>query len=436
MLLSVLTFASCIKTEEVETTPECAIKTFSIGDIKSEVRIKRDGKSDTIVTRTISGASIYFRIDQVNGIITTTDSIASWANLSNIKPSFTANGNVFLHTAEDGNYKLIVSGSDSINMEKPVELYAVATNGISFKSYTVSIKKSSTDTNEFNWNKSVTNFNVQNDFNTLTLDNNVYVFFKNNEGNVNVTYSSAISNLKTWSNPININADIDYSSVTIFNDEFYALSTDGYIYKAEDKSAMDNWTKVSEKKFARLLSADKYYIYAFDGYEILSSNDLHNWTSNGKSDIDMLPNKCTDYYSYTSKTNPDIEVSMMCGINDNNKEYCNSWYKVSSKDEDINQNWMYIQITKDNPYGLPLFTDMSSALYKSSIYAIGINPKTNAYEYLYRSDDNGITWKPLTSSYKLPSDLDAQKGSARLVCANNKIWIIQKGGNIWSGTIK
>lgn len=436
MLFSVLTITSCIKTEEVETTPECAIKTFSIGDIKSDVKIKRNGLSDTIVTRTISGSSIYFNIDQINGIITTTDSIASWANLSSIKPSYTANGNVFLHTPEDGNYKYIVSGSDSINMEKPVELYAVATDGISFKKYIVSIKKSKTETDEFNWIKPANNFNVNYDFNILNLGDNVYAFFKNNDGKVNVTIASAVNDLKTWSSPKNINADIDYASVVIFNDEFYALSTDGYIYKAEDKQTIETWKKVSEKKFARLLSADKYYIYAYDGLEILSSNDLNNWTSNGNSDIDMLPNKCVDYYSYTSKTNPDMEISMMCGICDNNKDNSTAWYKVSSKDEDVNQNWMYIQITKDNEYGLPSFTDMSSTIYKGSIYAIGINSKTNTYEQLYRSDDNGITWKAQTTSFKLPDDLDAQKGSARLVCANNKIWIIQKGGNIWGGTIK
>lgn len=436
IIFSVLTFTSCIKTEEVETTPECAINTFSIGDIKSQVKIKREGLSDTTVTRIISGSSVYFNIDQINGIITTVDSIASWADLSKIKPSFTANGIVYARIAGEENFYHLTSGADSLSIEKPLELFVIASNGVSKKNYTVSIKKSTTDNDDLKWNKTISNLSVENDFKTFALNNNIYAFSKRTDAKTYVTYSSVQNKLVSWSTPVSVDADIDYSSVTIFNGEFYALSADKYIYKAQDSNNPISWNKVSEKKFTQLLSADKYYIYATDGYEILSSTDLQNWTSNGSNDIDMLPNRCVNYHSYTSKTNPNIEISTMCGISDNNTVHGTSWYKISSNDEDINQNWMYIQITKDNPYGLPLFKDMSSTYYNGNIYAIGIDSNTDKYQYLYKSSDNGITWKAMTTSYVLPTDIDASAGIARIVTANDKVWIIQKGGNIWSGTIK
>lgn len=435
LLFSVLTFASCIKSEEIETTSECAITSFSIGDIKTGVTVHREGKSDTIITRTISGSSIHFNIDQLNGVITTVDSIASWADLSKIKPSFSAIGNVSYFNKDNNSYLFLTSGADSINLEKPVEFFVAATDGVSFKKYTVSIKKSSIDVDTIVWKTNTNNFASNDDYKIIIRNNSVYAFCKDNEGHNYVKKSSASDNLNKWSNAEYLSgADIDYSSVILFKDEFFALSTEGYIFKASDNSNPTTWIKVSDKQFTRLMAADKYYIYALADNNIMASADLQNWNVEGSDNIDMLPTSCIESYSNESNTNANLQIVTMSGVSANGK-YTPVWYKVSAQDEDVNQNWMYIQITNDNIYGLPKFKEMSYTQYNNSLYAIGLEEKTNSYQYIYRSDDNGITWK-VQKKYPLPTEMNKKSGKATIFALDGKLWIIQKGGNIWSGTIK
>ena len=72
--------------------------------------------------------------------------------------------------------------------------------------------------------------------------------------------------------------------------------------------------------------------------------------------------------------------------------------------------------------------------YDGALFAIGTTE--GKYEYLYRSDDCGITWYPQTQLYPLPEELDATNGIASIVAVNNQLWIIQENGNVWEGSIQ
>ena len=438
LLFAGLTLCACMNSDEIETTPECAITAFSVGNISTQVTVHRTDDTDTVTTKVIDGSSIYFNIDQLKGIITTVDSLPKWVSLEKVVPSFTANGTVYCRQDGDTLFYQLTSGSDSISFEKPVEMISVATDGVSLKRYTVSINRSSYDLDTLEWDAITTDFNVSEDFKAIETDGHVFVFYEE-DGNVKYTYAKTSDNLSSWTEPVTVQGgDIDYASIMTFGDDFYALGKDGMIYKAVQQNRPDNWEKTGEKTFSRLLATDKYYIYAFDGSDIVGSTNLETWTTCGGENVDMLPTEDIHAFSYESKTNSDIHIAMMCGLSEGNSKYGVSWYKVSSLDEDINQNWMYIQVTNDNPYGLPRFKDMSVTMYDGSLFAIGIAPNVSpdTYRYLYRSDDNGITWHPQKEKYTLPEGLDAANGKAEIVSADGKLWIIQKGGNVWSGVIR
>lgn len=440
LLFSSLIFVSCLKTEEVDPTPECAILTFSVGDISTSVITKTSSGNDTTITRSVSGSSIYFNIDQVNGIITNVDSVANWIDLSKVCPSFTSNGSVYCKLAGDSTYYSMTSGKDTINFENPVDIMVVAKDGKSTKHYNTFIKRSSIDPDSLVWKNVTNNFPVNTEFKALILGEKVYAFFKNPANNkTNVTYSSIKNNPNSWTTAEKVyGAEINYGSVVTFNDNFYALGTDGYIYKATDSANPVNWEKAGDQTFDKLLSSDKYYVYASDGNQILSSKDLINWTSCGTADIDMLPTRCISSFSYDSRTNSDMCISMMTGLTDSNKKNGVSWYKVTSDNEEINQDWMYVKVTNDNPYGLPKFKNMSATYCNGSIYAIGVDSDTTPYTYknLYRSLDNGISWHPQSSNKALPTDLDYENGYACIISSDATLWIIQQGGKIWAGKLK
>ena len=105
LTMAAFTLASCIGEEELETAPECAIISFSVGKITSYVitqQYDKDGNTtDVVTTKTISGEDIPFNIDQVNGRIYTVDSLPNWVDLTKVIPNFICQGNVYAKLLPD-----------------------------------------------------------------------------------------------------------------------------------------------------------------------------------------------------------------------------------------------------------------------------------------------------------------------------------------------
>lgn len=432
LILMTQALASCMKDEETVSSSECAITSFSVGSISSQVTIKKydsnGNATDTTVTRTITGSEILFNIDQVKGKIFTVNELPNWIDLTKVVPSFVSNGNVFGQVGIDSLYYVLSSGKDSINFTKPVSIVCVGYDGVSSKSYTVEMKKSSKDLYTMEWEESKSLLNMKGLEKVFKDASSTYVFGKDANGkNVYSFFRADIASSGEGEMP---NADLDCSSVTEYDGNFYALDSDGCICCANPFEVGKEWKKVSEKKVQRLLGADSMRLYAFDGNAIIGTSDFSEWKEYGNADMDMLPESCLDINSYASKTNKDMAIVVMTGLTSKNAENGVAWYKVTSMDENIDQDWSYIQVTKDNKYGLPLLANLSVARSKGALYAIGA--KNGAYECFYKSDDNGITWHALSlSSYPLPEGLSIEGGRAVLLGSDDCLWIMQENGNVW-----
>ena len=147
----------------------------------------------------------------------------------------------------------------------------------------------------------------------------------------------------------------------------------------------------------------------------------------------MLPETSINALTYPSGTNQNLQVAVMTGVSSQNTQNGVTWCKTSTLDESTNQPWAYIQVTRDNAYGMPHFDHPSVTYYNGALYAIG--EEEDAYTKLYRSDDNGITWHQ-QEKYPLPEDLKSVDGVASIVAVNQKIWIIQENGKVWQGSIQ
>ena len=55
--------------------------------------------------------------------------------------------------------------------------------------------------------------------------------------------------------------------------------------------AAREWSKVSDMTVERLLSADSYYLYAYDGNKILATADMQTWIAQGTANLNMLPDR-------------------------------------------------------------------------------------------------------------------------------------------------
>lgn len=438
LLLSLAVMAalatSCMKDDdEIQSSPECVITKFTVGDIDTEVSIKLASGKDTIVTRTIGGSSVAFNIDQINNKIYSVDSLPSWVDISGVIPTVNSTGYVYIKEGDETDFHQFASGTDSVDFTKPVKFLIIATDGVSTKEYTAQIFKKDSEADSLAW-KAVEGADLQLEgaHRTLTLADRIYVFGES-EGQAIVTSSSFLSEGASWRKPAQLTCEqgsVDWNSVVAYNGYLYALNTEGHICRSTNDERGETWSVVSDRVFARLLGTDELYLYACDESGIWGSADLQNWAECGSSDLDMLPETNIATVSYVSKTNPAMRNAVMCGLTSANSDNAVVWYKVSSANESINQKWNYVQVAADNVYACPKLDNLSIICHNAEMYAIGGN---NAG--IYVSADNGISWHLQTKKKLLPAEVTGQSTPASMVAGNGYLWLIQSGGKVWRGKI-
>ncbi|MBO7580044.1 MAG: hypothetical protein J6T38_00770 [Bacteroidaceae bacterium] len=435
LMMTVLVLASCMGSDDIVTTPECAITGFTVNNITCDVKTKKYDQNgnaiDTLVSRTMYGSQIFFNIDQLNGYIHTVDSLPNWVDLTKVVPTVYSQGNVYYKLEEDDElYYPLVSGSTIIDFNKTVEMLCESTDGLSKRIYKVDIYKHVGNTDTLEWKSTTSNLTIVGPNKAFYVDGKVFVFAQNDSHNSVVTFAEA-DDAAIWSTPVTI--PVDDGSIVLFGNDFYGLGSDGYIYRSTLEEQAATWAKASDLHVERLLAADAYYLYAYNGTSIISTSDLNTWTEEESNDLEMLPETSLNSLTYPSSTNKNLQIVVMTGLSSQNIKNGVTWYKTSTLDTSTNQSWAYVKVTPDNAYGIPHFEFPSVTYYNGALYAIGV--EEDAYTKLYRSDDNGITWHQ-QEKYPVPEDLKPVNGVASIVAVNQKIWIIQENGKVWQGSIQ
>lgn len=443
LLCVAFTFTACLGDDNNHTdeSSECAIISFSVGDIKSYVTVTNIYGRDTLVLRTVSGKSIYFNIDHINNEITTVDSLAPWIDLRKVVPSVTAYGTVYYQTHPDSTLHYL--GTDSIDFTNPLYFKVVANDGLSSRTYKVSMKLASNEADSLVWTPVASDLQQEGLMRSIFFDDRLFVF-SYHQGHPQVTSSSLLSGLQSWRVPHDItgtDGEFDYSSVISFNGALYALDSNGQLYTSvsEPTNRAEVWTKVGGGSLSRLLAADSHYLYALRGDAIVGSSDLSSWKEFGVSATDYLPQTSISSVAYTSKVNGALENVVMTGLSSQVRDYGVTWYKVSSDDDVFNQQWSYVEVTADNPYGCPKLDNLQMVRYGDMLLLTGgvdLNDTGSlSYTHFYRSDDNGITWHKQESLVMPPAAVRQVDKPVSLAVNGNYIYLLQGGGALWRGII-
>ena len=424
--------SSCIKSEdENEGTPTCVIASFSIGDIVSPYTTTVNGV-DTTYSRTIAGGTVYFNIDQVNGIISSVDSLPYWANIKRIVPTISYTGSIYCRQGGEGNeFRYFSSGNDSIDFSQEVEFLVVSSDGKYTKNYKAFIYKSENEKDSLAWNSVSTNLSLEGEHRSLARDGQLYVFAYNG-GQPTVTTAAADGTSLSWTTPTQLSEPINYQSVTVFQGAFYALDDNSHVCWSDDAV---NWEVLNDElTFERILAADSQRIYAADGTDLWASTNGTDWEAQGLKNIDMLPEMPVSYAAYTSKTNAKLQNVVMLGYNPA-ADKAVTWFKISANSES-DQQWNYINISDDNHYPMPDFTYMQMVRYNGCLLAVGKGAQgLTDFADLYQSDDNGITWHAATTKYAMVKELAGSQLPLTMTVCGKNIWIIQSGGKCWRGVI-
>ena len=433
--------ASCIDDEETSGSPECAITAFTVADIPCYRTIKTSAGVDTVIKVSMSGTGIFFNIDQMNKRIYNVDSLPYWVDLSKIVPTVTSLGNVYVRGDEEP-FHAFNNGKDTIDFTKKIEFLVVAYDGVSTKRYKADIRLASNDADSLYWTANSIAAPIQGKHRSVAFNNRLYVFAEGN-GAPFVTLCYANSNNMNWSQPLPLTGaagTIDYASVIAFHDNFYALDENGVIYKSSAESNASVWEKASDKHMKSLLAADDYFIYGYDGEAIWSTEDFVDWYVNGNENLNHLPIHSISYASYSLKTNPYLQNVVMMGINDAWSKFGSCvkvWFKLSANSP-ANEMWGYIDGTPS--HSMPYLNHLQMVYYNGQLMAFGgaevkETSTKKAYDKVYTSNDNGITWHQQNTKLGLPAELLGYAGQVSAAVVNGKIWLVRDDGKVWSGII-
>lgn len=450
-VLGVILLISCVKSKDSDSNPYCAITSFGVNSIVSYVPYQTSSGTTATEKKTVAGSSILFDIDQTAGIITTVKPLPTWINLTKVVPTFTCRG--ILQYKSGDNYINISSGSDSLDFTEPRTLRCISTDGLYSKSYEVSFLKNVDASDTIIWTSVINNLELSDeDHRSLVLEatytdkegndslvQRIMVFSKNENGEAQVTSTTALSQASTWTTPETLKGaegNIDPYSIMIHLGKLYAVDNQGKLYKSTESAKGITWTKVADAGLKTLLASDGYYLYAYNGSSIVATDDFMDWIECGNDNLDMLPTKSLYSFYRLSYTNSKVSIVMMGGINKDYKTSGVTWYKITDPEDNDVDTWQYIDLETDaSKFGCPYLQEASTIMYNDNLYMIG-RTYTEKFLGMYRSEDNGVSWALQTKLWRLPEALEAANGAASMVLVDNSLYVIQVGGKIWRGIIQ
>lgn len=439
-----LTVVSCLKDKEVVNYPQCAITSFTVGNITTYFNTKTsDGLYDSIYTRVIDGSSIGFNIDQLKGEIESVDSIIGWADISRVVPTITYTGLIFCKQRGWDNYYSFTSGVDSVDFTQDVEFLVFSTDQQNNRIYKAKLNKAKLVADSLYWtDMASTSLTLSGVHRSVSLGSRIYAFADNSGAPTVTSFDTATES--AWTTPAALTgcgSTLDVRTVVVFNDKFYALAADGHLYSSDAAVQGVAWTQAGDVTLTSLLCADPTYLYAYDGSKIVQSSDLLTWTANGVTDLDKLPVAPVQSAYYQTKTHAGMQHVVMLGLTNESTRNTTCWYKVSSSDKDLNQQWNHLPAPAGSDYVLPVMESLTMVRLGDQLVAFGgADPNTGdtaqAFKTIYTSDDNGLSWQPHTTRILLPKELNENPTlPVSAVVVNGKIWLLQSGGKVWCGTI-
>ena len=140
------------KSDDTELSSECALLTFSIGDIKTHKVITRDDGTDSTYTIATATSHYVFTIDQVNGQVYNTDSIPFGVQTAQVPVSSTSSTSSTIYYDKEGVRTTFTSG-DTLNLTQPLVFTVVSEDKKFSRDYTITLNAHQVNPDESSWHR-------------------------------------------------------------------------------------------------------------------------------------------------------------------------------------------------------------------------------------------------------------------------------------------
>lgn len=165
------------------------------------------------------------------------------------------------------------------------------------------------------------------------------------------------------------------------------------------------------------------YGYGWDGHLKVSRDGGDTWTDEQlDAPEELLPRQRLTFATWATANN--VDYALMAGVLDEGDTTMTLWRKLI--DHGREGRWVYMTPAEDNPYLLPAMEQVTLTYCAGYLLAAGSNGT------IYRSQDQGITWK---TGEQLTMPADFGGAPFQLSSRDDVLWLKDKNGRTWQGVI-
>ena len=436
LLCTAFLFGACMEdgSEEFEINYYAALRSFGVDSVIVYSTTKLSDGSDTTLIKYVNGESYPFVIDQKEKTVYNPDSLPYGADPAKLTVNVTSDGVAYLYNDSTDVYDLI-SSSDTLDFSSARRLLVAATGGLYAQEYTVTVNVHKVDPEKLQWEQ-LSLSPIEKPLRLIEHNGKMMLFGNNAQGALLVC-STGIDGAVEWSEAVELSTlplAADVAAMLSFNGALYATA-DGVLFSSIDGV---EWSSLDVSASALLAaSVEDNKMWAVVDGNIAWSADGENFTA-----VEALPagfpTRNVSGNCYPLATNPFITRYLLIGYPSDEAAAPTMWGKLSTEDK-----WVQYEHLGDGSFDCPAIKPLNVLRYDGRLFAFGgagtmAGSEVKAFEYLYLSGDNGLTWRESAGiRVQLPEELEGSAAPfAAAVDGNNRIWIVS-GDSVptWRGGI-
>ena len=446
------TITSCLDNdvEEVVYDPNSSITGFSIGTLNIDRMGKDRNGADSPYVDTLDCSMYPFTINQMTRTIENKDSLPIGIHVDKVVTNITYDSNygILAYRPKGAANDTVWSSTDSIDFTEPVEFKVYLYSGSTGSPYTVKVNVHQIEPDTMAWAdfdapaEEQLNLSLQT---SLFADGRIYTFGEDGTGNPVVRYNEISDNgtpngweTLTFDTPLDIRP---YSPV-LWKENIYFLcknTADEYctLYYMNPADGNAEPTSPPCSNVLQLIATDGNRLYASteDGLGFFDEN--LSWTKDTE-EAEFAVDGRISAYSEPLSYNANITRTVILGHNQVEKDTAAVVYQRLSNES----GWT--KLTQNQ--SMPNLKNISMIHYDDKLCAFGgpssssTSIVTRPFKSFYSSDDNGLTWWPVTECMYFPETFKEvyteEEGSySATVDSDNFIWIVWNNGNLSRGRI-
>lgn len=390
LLLAVaIAVGACKGDDDIEYSSDCYIKAFTLGGLRRAVHSTTTAGNDTTYYTSVTGSAFPMSIDHVNGRITNAAPLPSGTRLEAITATVSAQGLVVYAPAADTTSWVQFNSSDSIDYSGPVIFRVIASDGHSYRDYTVTLSTRSNNADEYTWTSLGTIPGVDGDAAVkLVLHGTTPILLMSDgSGQCSAMPLDVFAAGDVPQPCAGLPSTADIRSAVAFGGALWLTNVEGQLFTSADGLA---WSPVAADGHLRLSTvvASRSAIYATadsDGEtHIVYSADGRIWEQMPTETVFRKGTLAAVAYTQVNGNRRVLLTSAAEGA-----DVADVWSLL----EGFDTAWTLFSDDVLNAHRLPATQPRSIVAYDDKLIALGADS-------ILLSHDNGITWK--TDTYLKP----------------------------------